>query len=160
MPREIASTDGEAQQAGQQKQGERSRAHQTPTWASSAALCDRIVDMQMRDERIYLRGQRYRFELDVLAFALHGPMEKNDLPKLSEPRAKLKQREVAPMKFDELIFVGDSNKCVSQALAVQLAQKSWYMARDNVNIVNVLPNNVWRVWDIKQKPQRDRPLKT
>lgn len=124
VPREIASTDGEAQQAGQQKQGERSRAHQTPTWASSAALCDRIVDMQMRDERIYLRGQRYRFELDVLAFALHGPMEKNDLPKLSEPRAKLKQREVAPMKFDELIFVGDSNKCVSQALrCAQLAQK-------------------------------------
>ena len=124
-PRKTFSTGAESEQAGQQDNCKQGHVEQAPTWASSAALCDRIVDMQVRDDSIYLRGQRYRFELDVLAFALHGPTEKNDLLKLSsEPRAKFKQREVAPMKFDELIFVGDSNKCVSQALrCAQLAQK-------------------------------------
>ncbi len=124
VPRKTFSTGAESEQAGQQENRKQGYVEQAPTWASSAALCDRIVDMQVRDDRIYLRGQRYRFELDVLAFALHGPAENSGSQSENEPRAKLKQREIAPMKFDELIFVGDSNKCVSQALrCAQLAQK-------------------------------------
>ena len=83
---------------------------QEQTWSSSAALCDRISQAHLEQNVVRLQGQRYRFEASVVAFALHA----HHVPATS----------LAPTKFDELIFVGDSQHCVSQALrCADLAHK-------------------------------------
>ena len=83
---------------------------QEQTWSSSAALCDRIGNASLEQDTVHLQGQRYRFEAAVVAFALHA----HHVPATS----------LAPTKFDELIFVGESQQCVSQALkCAELAHK-------------------------------------
>lgn len=83
---------------------------QEQTWSSSAALCDRITQASLAHDVVHMKGQRYRFQASVVAFALHA----HHLPASS----------LAPTKFDELIFVGGSQQCVSQALrCADLAHK-------------------------------------
>lgn len=100
-------------------QGWQQQQRQVPTWSSSAALCDRIESLDFQNGKVYLRGQRYRFEVDVLAFAMHH--NATDSQQIAS---------VAPMKFDEVIFVGDAQKCVSQALrCAHLSRKMMVLGR-------------------------------
>ena len=66
----------------------------------------------MRDDRIYLRGQRYRFELDVLAFCFAWT-NRNYGSEVKTNQGETQTTRSRAAKFDELIFVGDSNKCES-----------------------------------------------
>lgn len=112
---------------------------QEQTWSSSAALCDRITQANLAQDMVQLKGQRYRFEASVVAFALHA----HHVPASG----------LAPTKFDELIFVGDSQHCVSQALrCADLAHKIVVLgARQQEHSEHVLQNCLMRLQGRQEK---------
>ncbi|WMW81526.1 hypothetical protein RF679_04400 [Undibacterium cyanobacteriorum] len=116
---QLHNTDQGGQQQRQQQQA--------PTWTSSAALCDRIEAVDFQQGRVHLRGQRYRFEVDVIAFATHHSA--------ADPQHdSLHGASLNPIKFDEVIFVGDAQKCVSQALRCShLSRKMMVLGRSQLD---------------------------
>jgi hypothetical protein len=112
---------------------------QEQTWSSSAALCDRISRAHLEQNVVRMQGQRYRFEASVVAFALHA----HHVPATS----------LAPTKFDELIFVGDSQQCVSQALrCADLAHKIVVLgARQPEHSAHALQNCLMRLQGRQEK---------
>lgn len=112
---------------------------QEQTWSSSAALYDRITQAHLEQNVVRMQGQRYRFEASVVAFALHA----HHVPASS----------LAPTKFDELIFVGDSQHCVSQALrCADLAHKIVVLgARQPEHSAHALQNCLVRLQGRQEK---------